>query len=52
MQDAIDTNVYTRSAKELGARGGNRLVDNVIMNLATLASKLDIDTARTHTVEY
>ena len=47
---AIDTNVYTRSAKELGARGGNRLVDNGIMNLATLASKIDIDTARTHKV--
>ena len=47
---AIDTNVYSRPAKELGARGGNRLVDNTIMNLASLASKIDIDTVKTHQV--
>ena len=47
----IDTNVYTRTAKELGARGGNMLVDNDIMNYASLASKIDIDTVNTHQVK-
>ena len=44
----IVTDVYTRPTKELGARGGSRLIDHQIMNYSSLASRIDIDTATNH----
>ena len=49
--NTVDTNVYTRPTKEMGIKGGGRLIDNDIMNYATLASKIDIDTVRSHPVQ-
>ena len=48
---AVNTDVYTRPAKELGVRGVGRLIDNNIMNYASLASKIDIETVKNHQVQ-